>query len=87
MAEDGAVADPSPALDRAAADRQELDRLWRAIVELPRNLKEPLILQTIDGLSQAEVAVVLRISEKAVETRVYRARKRLAQFRGDATDI
>ena len=81
------LADPTPPLDEAAADREELDRLWRAIAELPRNLKEPLVLRVIDELSQAEVAAVLRISEKAVETRVYRARKRLAVWRdrGDET--
>ena len=75
------LADPTPPPDEAAADREELDRLWRAIAELPRNLKEPLVLRVIDELSQAEVAAVLRISEKAVETRVYRARKRLAVWR------
>lgn len=74
-------ADPTPDVARAAADRQELDRLWKAISELPRSLKEPLILRTVDGLSQAEAAEVLRISEKAVETRVYRARRRLAELR------
>lgn len=76
-----AVADPAPRADEAAADRQELDRLWAAIAELPGNLKEPLILRTIEGMSQAEAAFVLRISEKAVETRVYRARKRLSALR------
>ena len=75
------LADPAPPLDEAAADREELDRLWRAIAELPRNLKEPLVLRVIDELSQAEVAAVLKISEQAVETRVYRARKRLAVWR------
>ena len=75
------VADLSPLLDKAAADKQDLERLSRAISDLPRSLKEPLILQTIDGLSQVEVASVLRISEKAVETRIYRARKRLAGSR------
>lgn len=77
----GNIPDSSPLLDRAAADRQELERLWRDIAALPKNLKEPLILQTIDGLSQAEVATVLRISEKAVETRIYRARKKLSASR------
>lgn len=75
------VADPAPGIDEAAGDREELERLWRALSELPRSLKEPLILRTIEGLSQAEVATVLRISEKAVETRVYRARRKLASIR------
>jgi RNA polymerase sigma-70 factor (ECF subfamily) len=50
-----------------------------AIAALPASLKEPLILHTVEGLSQAETAQVLGISEKAVETRVYRARARLEE--------
>jgi len=73
------IADPGPALDTALAARDELERLWRAIALLPSALKEPLILRTIEGLSQAEVAQVLAISEKAVETRLYRARAKLAE--------
>lgn len=73
------VADDRPGIDDAAADRQALDRATRAIAELPANLKEPLILRTIEGLSQAETAAALSISEKAVETRLYRARAKLAE--------
>ena len=77
-----AVADDQVPLDDAAADRQELDRVTRAISELPMNLKEPLVLRTIEGLSQAETAGVLAISEKAVETRLYRARAKLLEKLG-----
>ena len=73
-----AVADPQAPIDDAAGDRQELDRVTQAIAALPATLKEPLVLRTIEGLSQAETAGVLGISEKAVETRLYRARARLA---------
>lgn len=75
------VPDPSPAADEASADREELELLWRAVADLPASLKEPLILRTIEGLSQSEVAVILGISEKAVETRLYRARAKLAPLR------
>lgn len=74
-----AVVDDQVAIDDAAADREELDRVTRAISTLPTNLKEPLVLRTIEGLSQAETAEVLSISQKAVETRVYRARARLLE--------
>ena len=77
-----AIADDQVAVDDAAADRQELDRVTRAISELPMNLKEPLVLRTIEGLSQAETAGVLDISEKAVETRLYRARAKLLEKLG-----
>ena len=76
-----AVEDPAPGVEEAAGDKEELERIWQAIAELPRSLKEPLILRTIEGLSQSEAAAVLRISEKAVETRVYRARRKLASLR------
>ena len=74
-----AVADDQVATDDAAADRQELDRVTRAISTLPMNLKEPLVLRTVEGLSQAETAQVLGISQKAVETRLYRARAKLLE--------
>lgn len=73
-----AVADDQVAVDDAAGDRQELDRVTRAISGLPTALKESLVLRTIEGLSQAETADALGISEKAVETRLYRARRTLA---------
>lgn len=76
----GTIADPDAAPDDALADREELKRVWRAIALLPSALKEPLILRTIEGLSQAETAAVLSISEKAVETRLYRARAKLANM-------
>jgi RNA polymerase sigma factor (sigma-70 family) len=82
VSEDGqadAVIDDGPATDTTVADRQELDRVTRAIATLPMNLKEVLVLRTIEGLSQAETAEVLGVSQKAIETRLYRARARLIE--------
>lgn len=71
------VAEDTPGHDIAAAAREELSRTMRAISRLPTSLREPLLLHTIEGLSQAETATVLKISEKAVETRLRRARQHL----------
>lgn len=79
MEESDAIPDDQVGVDEAAADRQELEQVKRIIATLPANLKEPLVLRTIEGLSQAETADVLGISQKAVETRVYRARARLVE--------
>lgn len=76
------IADPSPAADTLAADRQALDRVWQAVATLPANLKETLLLRAVEGLSQSEAAAVLSISEKAIETRLYRARRKLAEILG-----
>ena len=78
------IADDSIGADATAADRQRIAEVARAIPQLPTQLKEPLILCAVDGLSQAEAATVLGISEKAVETRIRRARIRLSEFLGEA---
>lgn len=56
-----------------------LTNLDRAIATLPSQLKEPLLLTAFEGLSQIAAGEALGISAKAVETRVYRARKLLAE--------
>ena len=74
------VPDDAIAPDVQAADRTELARVNAAIVRLPARLRETLILRTVEGLGQAETADVLGISEKAVETRLYRARSKLSEL-------
>jgi RNA polymerase sigma-70 factor (ECF subfamily) len=73
------MADGAVAPDILLSNREDLQRTLVAIAALPAALKEPLILRTIDGLSQAETAQLLGIGEKAVETRLYRARARLKE--------
>lgn len=71
------VADDAALPDRQLADRNELTRIERKIAGMPARLREVLLLRTMDELPQAEVAELLGISEKAVETRLYRARRYL----------
>jgi RNA polymerase sigma factor CnrH len=52
--------------------------LDNAISSLPRSLREPFILIVFEGLSHRQTSQLLKISEKAVETRLYRARQRLS---------
>ena len=77
------VADESIPADQQLADRTELARVRVAITKLPKAIREPLILRTIEGLSQAETAEILGIGEKAVETRLYRARAKLTEYLRD----
>lgn len=66
-----------------------LRRLETAIAALPRQLKEPLVLTALEGLSHREAGELLGINAKAVETRVYRAKRRLAAVLdpADLTDL
>ena len=79
--QDRIVIHQPPALFAAQQRRQRLDL---AIATLPPQLKESLLLTAFDGLSQLEAGEILGVSAKTVETRVYRARKLLAE-RLDAT--
>jgi RNA polymerase sigma factor CnrH len=63
-------------------DTESLRRLDQAIASLPLRLREPLILTVFEGLSNREAAAQLGASEKAIETRLHRARKRLARVIG-----
>jgi len=76
------IADPAPAIDRQAADRQMLARAMAALSDLPASLKEPLILCAIEGMMQEETAALLGLSTKAVEMRLYRARAALRKKMG-----
>jgi len=51
----------------------------RAVATLPEELRVPFVLAQYEDLSQAQIADVLNCSVKAVETRVYRARKQLRE--------
>ncbi len=56
--------------ERAAAVRD-------AIAALPVELREAIVLFEYEQLSQAEIAVAVGATTKAVETRIYRAREKL----------
>lgn len=73
------VADPSPSVERSLHRHEQLAALDGAIARLPEKLKAPLVLTIFDGRSHAEAGQILGISAKAVETRVYRAKRRLTE--------
>jgi len=74
-----AIADNSPGPSDIAVNREELKMLRMEIERLPLRLREALVLVSIDGRSQKEAAALLGTTEKAIETRVYRARQRLRE--------
>jgi len=56
--------------------------LEKAIHELPEDLKNVFILRALEERRQGEVAQLLGLSPKSVETRLYRARKLLLDKMG-----
>ncbi len=69
--------------EELAADRNEYDTsteaftLRRALEELPKVYREPLLMQVIYGYSQKEIANHLGISVAGAGTRLFRAREKL----------
>ena len=80
------VASETPLPDKEVGDRQELTRVREAIAALPANLREVLLLRGLDEVSQAEAAAMLDVSEKTIETRLYRARTRLRALLGGTSE-
>jgi len=66
-----------PPPDEAAAVSGEMAALWRGIEALPPSLRDALILRCIEGLDQDDCAAILDCSARAVEGRLYRARREL----------
>ena len=77
----GQTPEPTTATEdpaRALEDAEERRAVEAAIQELPSDLKEAFILAVLEGRSQQETGAILGATPKAVESRVYRARKLLA---------
>jgi RNA polymerase sigma-70 factor (ECF subfamily) len=73
-----ALGDPALASDGDAG----LEDLRRAILQLPDEYREPLVLQVLGGLTTAEIAAELKLTQPAVLTRLFRARNRLRTIYG-----
>ena len=71
----------------AAADDQELVELRAALFKLPDDYREPLVMQVLMGYSTAEIAAELNLSNAAVLTRLFRARKQLRALCGEDTSL
>jgi RNA polymerase sigma-70 factor (ECF subfamily) len=58
-------------------DRESLETLFGKINRLPDNQKTALLLRYLDDLPQREIAEVMQLSEKAVESLLQRAKQQL----------
>ncbi len=77
---------PTEPVEPRGDAEERLVRLDRAIARLPGLYRDPLLLTTAGGLSHEAAAAVLRVSPKAVEMRLYRARRRLAEILQDGAE-
>ncbi len=57
--------------------KESTERIMKAIKTLPPNQQTALILKSIEGQSQKEIAEIMQLNEKAVESLLTRARAKL----------
>jgi RNA polymerase sigma-70 factor (ECF subfamily) len=80
------VVDDSVTPARSHAQRDAVDRLYGAVRALPPP-DRALVLLYLDGLSYAEMAEVIGISESNVGVRLNRLKKSLAAQLAETTDV
>jgi RNA polymerase sigma-70 factor (ECF subfamily) len=64
-------------VEHVAGQRAEIEALCAALAELPTQQREAIVLREFYGLSYEEVSAALGLTDGAVESLLFRARKRL----------
>jgi len=72
------VPDLAPEPEDAALDRVELNLAWEALASLSPRQSAAIYLRQIEGYSYRQIASVLRCSDSAVESLLFRARQTFA---------
>lgn len=65
--------------EKLLASQQAVNAMNRAIEELPRTLKDVLILRDVEGVDAKEACEILKITETNLYVRLHRARERVRQ--------
>lgn len=71
------IADTGPGPDEQLATRDRFSALEQAIAQLPHKLRAAIVLYSIEGYSQREIAQMLETTPKTVELRVAHAKQKL----------
>ena len=69
----------APSTEEVALSRQRAERLWQAIDALPEKLRVVVVLGAIEGHDIRAMARLLDLPEGTVKSRLYLARKGLAE--------
>jgi RNA polymerase sigma factor (sigma-70 family) len=73
---------PEPSLERQADSGRELQRVAEQLETLPRKCRQAFLLRKVDGMSQAQIAAEMGISENTVEKHLAKALRLLLRLCG-----
>lgn len=85
LEDDAPLATSQPDPERALSAEQRREALQAAVQSLPLGLRQVVVL-TLEGLSHAEVAEIIGITENNVAVRLTRARAALSRLLGARED-
>lgn len=74
---------PTPAGQSPSAGQDARLDVQAALEELPPDQRQALVLREMERMSYAEIAQVLQVPQGTVESRLHRARRRLAELLKD----
>jgi RNA polymerase sigma-70 factor (ECF subfamily) len=74
-----AAADDEVSASHAAADREALRAVSKAVADLPAEYRSAILLRADEGLSFKEIAAVLHTTEETARWRVFKARQKLVK--------
>jgi len=77
--EDGSVQEFEPVDPMGLFDREALLDVRKHVNRLPDELRMPLVMLAVEGLTIPEIAGILEIPEGTVKSRIFYARKRLKE--------
>ena len=72
--------DPAPGPEARTLRNAEQENLRQAIIALPEDQRDALVLTQLEGKSYAEAAELLDVNEGTIKSRVNRARARLKDY-------
>lgn len=75
-------AETRPGPDEQLEHNEQMQRVEKALADLPADLREAMLLFTYEDMGYAEIAAAVGCTAKAVETRIYRARQILRAVLG-----
>jgi RNA polymerase sigma-70 factor, ECF subfamily len=77
-----ALGDPALSVGDTSDGDARLEDLRKAILRLPDEYREPLVLQVLGGLTTSDIGRELGLTQAAVLTRLFRARNKLREIYG-----
>jgi RNA polymerase sigma-70 factor (ECF subfamily) len=83
--EDAPIAAPGPDPEHSLSQQQRHERLHAAVRDLPIAMRQVVVL-TLEGLSNAEAADIIGITENNVAVRLTRARAALTRALGETRE-